>query len=152
MKITKISVGSFLIRLATGVWIGKIIFFGAIFAPRVFQILPRPLAGDLQSAIFPAYYAMGLVAGGIIALGAALRFAGGFHLSQKTLVLSATLLVFSMSAYAYSRFGLIPELEALRPAIAEPSVSARFQELHHLSTRLNGGVLLSLLGLLALLG
>ncbi|NDE18443.1 DUF4149 domain-containing protein [bacterium] len=48
-------------RLSLAIWIGQMVFFGAIFAPRVFRVLERPVAGNLQAHLFPPYFAMGLV-------------------------------------------------------------------------------------------
>ena len=50
------SVGRYLTKLGIVFWLGEMLFFISIFAPRVFKILPREMAGRLQGEIFPAYY------------------------------------------------------------------------------------------------
>ncbi|MCL5116080.1 MAG: DUF4149 domain-containing protein [Firmicutes bacterium] len=60
-------------RLGTGVWLGSIFFLFAAIAPNVFRILPGVDAGRLVDTIFPIYYAIGLVFGGLALIGALMR-------------------------------------------------------------------------------
>lgn len=51
---------SFVVEAALGVWLGKILFFSFVGAPRTFEALPREDAGDVVNEIFPAYYLAGI--------------------------------------------------------------------------------------------
>jgi uncharacterized membrane protein len=53
----------FVLLLSVVVWVGGLIFFTFFVAPSIFKVLPRELAGELVSNIFPKYWALGYVAG-----------------------------------------------------------------------------------------
>ncbi len=52
--------------LALALWVGAIFFFSFITTPTVFTNLPREIASQFLSALFPRYYFLGYVAGGIL--------------------------------------------------------------------------------------
>jgi len=143
-------------KLALAFWIGEMLFFAAIFAPRVFRILPRPLAGELQAAIFPPYYTAAVICG-LIVLATMFLAPASRPRVTGTLVLGATLIM------AYSLWSITPRLTALQPellgtlaapadpALVDPLKRAEFDGLHKASVRANAGALLALLAALALL-
>jgi|GEM_PF-792554 len=170
---------SYLRKIALCFWIGQMLFFITIFAPRVFKILPRELAGNLQGSIFPAYYTAGLVCGAIVllsllatqgfgtrsitsnsagALGGELFTnpgAGTRQLSRRRFKIVVGCTLFAMLVYAFSLWYVTPELEALRPLLYGETPSAEatehFRSLHRLSVQTNGAALLALLTLIFLI-
>src|ERR1700730_11815440 len=55
----------FIYLLAIACWLGSVVFFSFFVAPVVFTVLARPDAGKVVSVIFPRYYILGYVAGGV---------------------------------------------------------------------------------------
>jgi len=53
----------FLLTLSISFWIGAIFFFSFFAAPSIFKILPREVAGNVVSDIFPKYYLVAYVCG-----------------------------------------------------------------------------------------
>lgn len=135
-------VGRYLARLGLTFWLGEMLFFIVIFAPRVFKVLPRDMAGLLQSHLFPPYYAAGLVSAGVLTLGLGLQ--------RQLRPVPVALIAVAAAVFAYSLFSITPELNGLRPQMQDPEVAARFAVLHKLSVQVNGAALLCLLALLAL--
>lgn len=149
-----LALGTYLSRLGLVFWLGEMLFFIAIFAPRVFRVLPREMAGQLQASIFPAYYTAGLISAALVLVGIALRRMGGdaLTLNSRKLTIALGLVAFAAIVFAYSRWSLTPELNGLRPQIESSSeAAARFKELHSQSVKVNGAALLALLVLNALL-
>lgn len=81
--------GRLLWRLGASIWLGSIFFLFFAIAPHVFQVLPESQAGRLVDAIFPDYYADGLVFGGVMLLGALLRLGAGREVRRWVLTLVA---------------------------------------------------------------
>ncbi|MEO5668561.1 MAG: DUF4149 domain-containing protein [Bdellovibrionota bacterium] len=167
----------YLRKIALCFWIGQMLFFITIFAPRVFAILPRPMAADLQGSIFPAYYVAGLVCGVVILVslvatqGFGIRSitsdarglggelftnpsAGNRQLSNRRFRSLIGLALFALIVYGVSLWWITPELNSLRPLIYAPTpdVAAQehFRSLHQMSVQANGAALLALLILLFL--
>jgi len=165
-------------KIALCFWIGQMLFFIAIFAPRVFSVLPRPLAAELQGSIFPAYYVAGLICGGVVVLsllatqGFGVRSitsnsrglggelftnpgAGSRQLSGRRFRTALGLSLFAMAIYAVSLWWITPELAELRPLLygdaPNPEAQESFRFLHSISVQANGSALLALLVLLFLL-
>lgn len=65
--------GQLLFRLGTAVWLGTIFFLFFGVATVVFKVIPMPYSGRLVDAVFPIYYGIGFVFGGLLLLGALLR-------------------------------------------------------------------------------
>ncbi|MZH42488.1 MAG: DUF4149 domain-containing protein, partial [Nitrospinae bacterium] len=59
---------NFIYLLSLVCWIGSIIFFSFFVAPVVFKTLEREKAGEIVGIIFPRYYMVGYVCGGLILL------------------------------------------------------------------------------------
>ncbi len=173
-----LSLLGFLRKLALCFWVGEMLFFVVIFAPRVFKVLPRPLAADLQAAIFPPYYLAGVFCGtlilislvatqgfGVKSLNAEVGGTGGElftsptagtrQLSQRRFRTLVGLVIFATLIFAFSYLWITPELSALQPLLygetPDPSAQERFRFIHKLSVQLNGSALLALFVLLFLL-
>ena len=154
-----------LVLLVLVVWVGGLLFFGAVVAPVAFESLlpmfPDPamglqVAGTMVRDSLTHLHDIGLFCGAILLLlyiveritRATLRSIG------PPILLTAVM----MSLTAYSQFSVIPRMETLRlkagAAMADPASTdpARldFNRLHHLSTSLEGIVLLCGIGLIVL--
>ncbi len=143
--------------LALVVWIGSVIFFSFVTAPALFGALPRDMAGRAMSNIFPRYYLLGTLCGGLSLLSAALLGlrAGS---ADRSLVVELVLLALMTALTVYAGQVILPRADALRLSLpglegtpAHEEAQRRFAALHARSVMLNGAVLLLGLGTLALL-
>ncbi len=135
-------------------WLGVMAFFGAVVAPAAFTTLDREAAGRFVSAVFPRYYAIGALLGGIALVALLVRMVrapgGGW--------LSLALVAVMLACTLYAWLVVLPAAHAAREAVhrAPPaagtvsSESMAFARLHRLSSVLNGVSLLAgVLGLVA---
>ncbi|MGB8481153.1 MAG: DUF4149 domain-containing protein [Acidobacteriaceae bacterium] len=154
-----------LILLAIVVWVGGLLFFGAVVAPVAFGTLmpmfPDPsvglhVAGTMVRNSLLHLHAIGLFCGLVLLLLCVLeRVTRATRLSIGPPLL---LIAVMLGLTAYSQYSVIPRMETLRikagAAIAESGSTnpARvdFNRLHNLSTSLEGIVLLCGLGLIVL--
>ncbi len=144
-------VALFVYLLAIVCWLGGMVFFTAIIAPVVFTLLPIPEAGKLVAGVFPRYYLLGYVAGGI---GLVLAIFFAVERPQRLWwSLSALALAAALGLTVYAGTVVRPQVDAVRSVVEEaspdPARRAEFDRLHRLSVMLNGGVML--LNLAALL-
>ena len=151
----------YLTLLAMVVWLGGIIFFGAVMAPVLFSVLPSTkLAGNVVAPALKILHAIGLTAGVI--------FLANFFLIPRRVPtnrftrLVPILVLLMLVLTAISQFYVIPKMEGLRPQMAgytyatplpereKQAQAARqeFDSLHHWSTRIESAVLI--LGLVGL--
>lgn len=151
----------YLMLLAMVVWLGGIIFFGAVMAPVLFSVLPSTeLTGNVIAPALKILHAIGLTAGVI--------FLANFFLTPDRVPtnrftrLVPILVVLMLVLTAISQFYVIPKMEKLRPQMAgytyatplpdreKEAQAARkeFDSLHHWSTRIENTVLI--FGLIAL--
>ena len=161
------SIARYLQKLALAFWLGEMLFFISIFAPRVFKVLPRPMAGELQNNIFPGYFSVGI--------GCALMIiVTQFYLIRRNRVgmywtknhsqefrnpvrRYGPLILASLAGiiFAYCLTAITPRIAELQPALAQgtasESLQAEFTFLHRLSVNLNAVSLLCLLVLLGIL-
>lgn len=144
----------FLMLLALVVWLGGILFFGAVLAPTLFSTLPkRELAGAVVTKSLAALHWIGIVSGIVFLLCALLAPSfGGAALGWRN-----WLVVAMLALTLVSQFGVSRKMVALRRDMVEiDSVSpddprrVQFNKLHRYSTALEQGVLL--LGLVVLWG
>jgi uncharacterized membrane protein len=129
---------------ALAVWIGEVVFFSFVVAPRVFATLEPARAGDVVGAIFPPYYALGLGAAGLAVLaGTALR-ARARHRRAWSVAVAA--LALGLVATAWAGLGVHPRAQRLRGAAVAagraPAEDAAFRDAHRLAVVLNGVALL----------
>jgi len=147
----------FLLLLALVVWIGGIIFFAFVEAPTLFTVLPTTkLAGDVVSASLTKLHWMGLISG-IMFLICSVLYHKLRYAQPKLFAAAHVLVVLMLALTAISQFGVTPRMRALRAemrtASSNPPASAwhdEFDRLHAWSTRLEGGVLLLGIGVVAL--
>jgi hypothetical protein len=141
-----------LVYLALGVWLGALMFFGAILAPLAFSQLP-PLFG-VQGT-----HAAGLVVGGSLVR---LHWMGLFcgvisllvmllgHAHYRSIIPQSVLVLVMMLLTAYSQFSIIPRMDTARDSIggnvdavaADNPGRQIFDSLHRTSTHVEGLVLL----------
>src|SRR5512146_1314282 len=111
----------FLTLLALGCWIGSIVFFSFVVAPSVFRLLGPAAGGPVVGAIFPHYYALGLV-------GAALAVAGlsvlGRIARRRAWRVAAVAAAVGLLATAWAGGVVYPRAQRLRLAAERASRSA----------------------------
>lgn len=145
--------------LALIVWIGAIVFFGAVVAPTVFTVLPtHELAGRVVNHSLGALHWMGIISGIVYLVCSMIyaRLAKGFaHPFAARNVLIAAMIALT----AISLFVVTAKMEVLRTEMGVidnvPFGDARrveFDRLHEWSTELEGAVLIMGLGVVFLTG
>ena len=101
---------SLAVDLALGLWLGSIVFFSFVAAPRTFAVLSRDRAGAVVGDIFPRYYRIG-VALGTVAVVAAVAAAIRLALTRSLLVVIVATGV-AVGLAAYSAWVLVPKMDA----------------------------------------
>jgi uncharacterized membrane protein len=158
----------FLMLLALVVWIGGIVFFAFVLAPTVFSVLPTTkLAGDVVNATLTKLHWMGLVSG-VVFLISSLLYNWQKHDQLRLFSLSHIFVALMLAFTIVSQFGVTPRMRELRAQLEmvqkpgyDPyipgsiptliaSYRGQFDRLHAWSTRLEGGVLILGLGVVAL--
>ena len=142
--------------LALIVWIGGIIFFAFVEAPTLFTVLPTTrMAGDVVSVSLSKLHWMGLTSG-VIFLSCSLIYNQIKHARMKPFAASHILVVLMIVFTAFSQFSVTPKMRNLRAQLQavdnlawNDSRRLEFDSLHAWSTRLEGGVLLLSLGVVA---
>jgi hypothetical protein len=143
-----------LVYLALGLWLGALLFFGAVLAPIAFSVLPPLFAAPADGV-----HAAGLVVGGSLArlhwmgLCCGLIFllvlvAARVHF--RTVLPQALLVLTMMVLTAYSQFSIIPRMDIARASVGgninavAPDNPGRkiFDSLHRTSTHVEGLVVL----------
>ena len=149
-----------LVYLVLGLWLGALVFFGAILAPIAFSQLP-PLFATPAAGI----HAAGMVVGGsLVRLHWIGLFCGLIFLvvsvlaraHYRTIIPQAVLVLVMMVLTAYSQFSIIPRMDTARDSIGGnvDAVAANnpgrqiFDRLHQRSVHVEGLVLLCGLGAL----
>ena len=156
----------FVYLLAMVCWLGSIIFFSFFTAPVIFTTLARSDAGKVVAVIFPRYYILGYVAGGlalVIAIYFTIVSRGGSRGIYFTVISrgsrgwwAATVIAIAIAVGCTFYAGMVvrPRVDAIRSVSEEqnpdPARKAEFDYLHQLSVMLNGAVLM--LDLIALFG
>lgn len=154
-----------LILLALVVWVGGLLFFGAVVAPVAFgplrAMFPDPavgigMAGVVVRDSLLRLHDIGITCGIILLfLCVAERVT---RATRRSIGPPLLLIAVMLGLTAYSQFSVIPRMDALRiqagSAMADPTSTNRarmdFNRLHNLSTSLGGVVLLAGLGLIVL--
>ncbi len=154
-----------LILLGLVVWVGGLLFFGAVVAPVAFGSL-MPMFSDAATGLHVAgtmvrdsllhLHDIGLVCGVVLLLLCIVERLA--RMTHRSIAPQLVLLAVMLGLTAYSQFSIIPRMDTLRlqagPAMDNPEASnaakVDFNRLHHLSTNLEGIVLLCGLGLIVL--
>jgi hypothetical protein len=145
----------FLMLLSLAVWLGGIIFFGAVMAPALFSTLPsRHLAGAVVTRTLSSLHIIGLICG-VLFLAASAAHSYLTRGSVQLLTTAHLLVVLMLVLTLVSQFAIAPKMAALRAEMGIiddiPINDARrleFNRLHVWSTRLEMGVLFLGLGVL----
>jgi hypothetical protein len=143
----------FLTLLCLILWLGGIVFFGAVMAPTLFAVLPsRSLAGSVVNPALNHLHWIGLFCGLILLVCSALHD----YLAKGDFRLTSTrhlLVILMLALTAVSLFVVTPKMAALRTQMgvidyvpASDPLHVQFNALHVWSTRLEGAVLLLGLG------
>jgi len=151
---------SFLIQwfyvLGLSLWIGGIVFFSFFTTPTLFINLPRDMASQVVTVMFPRYYMLGYVCGGVMLVSTLIEAILVRQLPLIRIVLIALMLGGSIYAGVVIRpqaHNLKIEMKALEEGSERyQTVKSRFDGMHRLSVSLNVAVLvlgLVLLGILA---
>jgi hypothetical protein len=139
----------YLVALAT--WTGSVVFFSAVVARTVHQVLSREEAARLLRVMFPRYYLVGVLSAaiGVVCVGW-LLFERAFG---KWPGIFSLLLLASLGGTSFwLRQTVAPRMEQLRDQRENsPEAAAEWRELHRLSVQLNVATLVGLLALLFLL-
>jgi hypothetical protein len=143
-----------LVYLVLGIWIGALIFFGAVLAPLAFTELP-PLFSNAAQGIHAAgvivggslirLHWMGILCGIIFLI---LLLLGRPH--YRTIVPQIALVVVMLALTSYSQFSIIPRMDTARDSVggdidavaADNPGRQIFDRLHVLSVRVEGAVVL----------
>jgi hypothetical protein len=136
--------GKSLYLLAIGIWLGSILFFGAVLAPGAFSVLPRHLAADIVGRNLNALHWLGFVCGAIAIICALL--------AKQRMWLRMAQIAAMLAFTAISQFAITPRIHAIReqPGFEQQASEAQrrsFARLHAASTTAEGIVFL--LGLAA---
>ena len=149
-----------LVYLSLGLWLGALVFFGAVLAPIAFSQLP-PLFPTPAAGI----HAAGLIVGGsLVRLHWIGLFCGLIFLvvsvvaraHYRTIIPQAVLVLAMMLLTAYSQFSIIPRMDTARESVGGnvDAVAANnpgrqiFDRLHQRSVHVEGLVLLCGIGAL----
>jgi p-aminobenzoyl-glutamate transporter AbgT len=140
----------FVYLLALACWLGGMIFFALLMAPVVFSTLPISEAGKVMATLFPRYYVLGYIAGGIACV-LAIYFTAA-NVARLWWGFTTVALVIALALTFYAGLIVRPQVDAIRTVNEEPNPDparkAEFDRLHQLSVSLNGVVIV--LNLLAL--
>ncbi|HXE89908.1 MAG TPA: DUF4149 domain-containing protein [Terriglobales bacterium] len=139
----------FLMLAALVVWLGGIVFFGAVVAPTLFSVLPsRHLAGTVVVEALTRLHFMGMAAGALFAACSMIhgRLTAGY---ARPFAVRHLLIYAMLVLTLVSQFLLMPKMKVLRAAMVEidrvPADDPRrveFNRLHRQSTQIEGAVLL----------
>lgn len=155
----------FLILLGLVIWVGGLLFFGAVLAPVAFGSLmpmfPDPafgvhIAGTMVRVSLLRLHDIGLIVGVILLLLCIVERVA--RLTRRTIVPQLVLLAVMIGLTAYSQFSVIPRMQTLRmhsgTGIAslprDNPTRQNFDRLHNLTTQLEGAVIVCGLVLLVL--
>ncbi|MDZ7688527.1 MAG: DUF4149 domain-containing protein [Halobacteriales archaeon] len=127
---------------AVGVWLGAIVFFSFIVAPRAFAVLEGEKAGELVNAVFPRYYSIGATLGVVAFVAGVVRgVLDGFGLYLGLYFGTVGISVF---VALVSRFYLTPRI--IRSD--ESGEDDAFGRYHDASVKLNSVMLVSVVAAL----
>jgi len=140
----------FLYFLSLIFWIGSIFFFSFSAAPSIFKVLPRQIAGDVVTDIFPKYYLIAYVCGGVALITSILSWFMGNPTSKVSYLLRIIILVIMLGLATFAAEVIRPaalEARAEMRSLTEGSpqygeVSNRFRKLHRRSAIINSTVFL----------
>ncbi len=104
----------FLFLLSLTFWLGSIFFFSLVAAPSIFKVLPLETAGDLVSDIFPKYYCIAYVCGGIALVVSILSWFMGNSPSRALYSLRTLVLVIMLGLATFAGTVIRPQALEVR--------------------------------------
>jgi hypothetical protein len=142
--------------LALAIWVGSIVFFSFFTTPTLFTQLPREMASQIITVIFPRYYALGYACGAVLLLTSLIEAA----LMRQWPLIRLALVALMLGSTLYAGMVLRPEVHELKiqmKTVEEGTdlgirLKGKFDRAHRLSVILNMVVLISglfLLGIVA---
>ena len=138
--------------VAVSLWLGAMAFLAVVVAPVAFATLDREAAGRFVSAVFPRYYAAGLLLGVLALAGIGWRWCVGGWRSRDGLALALVLVMLGLTLYAWAV--VLPQAHAAREALRQTGAAStdafRFARLHRLSGALNTMAMVTGIALLVL--
>ncbi len=127
-------------------WVGAILFVSFGVAPIIFRVLGAEAAAKFVRALFPRYYAWGVVSTAVALPALVCGPLTHPELRGPMVGVQAALIAAGLGIMLYCGNSLTPAINAARDA--GPDGAGRFDRLHHRSVRLNAVALLLGLGLL----
>jgi uncharacterized membrane protein len=135
----------FLHLLALGLWVGEIAFFSFVVAPAIFASVGPERAGEVVSAIFPRYYALGTAAAAV-ALGSSLLLARWSTTPGWWMGVSACVAL-GLAVTLWAATVVHPRAQRLRTTLqaagTAPAENAAFRRAHRDAVLLNATALLA---------
>ncbi len=140
----------FLYLLSIIFWIGSIFFFSLIAAPSIFKALPKQMAGDVVTNIFPKYYLISYVCGVIAIFTSLLSWFTATHTATAVYILRVVILTIMLGLSIFAGGVIRPQALEMRTemrSLVEDSprhgeLQNRFNTLHKTSVLLNSLVFL----------
>jgi uncharacterized membrane protein len=140
----------FLYLLSIIFWIGTLFFFSSSVAPSIFKTLPRQMAGEVISGIFPKYYLVAYICGGIALITSILSWLTGSHSSGISYLLRVVILAIMVGLAIFAGAVIRPQaldVRAQMRTLSEDSpqyggLQTRFNKLHRQSVIINSVVFL----------
>lgn len=136
--------------IAVSLWLGAMALLAFVVAPAAFATLEREAAGRLVSAVFPRYYAAGLLLGVLALGGIGWRWWAGGWRFRDGLALALVLVMLGLTLYAWAV--VLPQAHAAREALRQTGAAStdalRFARLHRLSSVLNAMAMVTGIALL----
>jgi len=121
--------------IALTAWVGAILFFSFAVAPIIFRVLGAESAAKFVRALFPRYYAWGVISAAV-ALPALICGPLSYPELRGTWVgVQALLILADLGIMLYCGNSLTPAINATRDA--GPGQAVQFDRLHKRSVRLN---------------
>jgi hypothetical protein len=138
--------------LAITVWLGGLLFFGAVMAPVAFHVLPSThLAGAVVGTSLRILHIIAMVCGALLIVTTLL-----LARTRRALIFCG-ITVAMLLLTAYSQFSIIPRMDADRAAAGEitrdctSAPCTDFNRLHPLSERVEEAVMVGGLALVVML-
>src|SRR5574341_1719119 len=140
----------FLYLLSLVFWIGSIFFFSTSAAPSIFKVLPKQMAGELVTNIFPKYYLISYVCGVVAIVTSLLSWFTGTHTSTVPYLLRVIILVIMLGLAIFAGAVIRPQALEIRTEMRslvegsprDSELQNRFSTLHKRSVLLNSVVFL----------
>lgn len=139
----------FILLMSVVVWVGMLVFFTFFITPSVFKVLPRELAADLVSDIFPKYWTVGYVAG-ILSITSLLGISfieKGFPAIRIALLGLMTAVTFYSGIVVGGKAkAKLSEMKAASDPVRKEEIRSEFKKIHFKSAALNMVVIVTGVG------